>query len=67
MKVQKLIRLGTPGDKSPAVYATDRGTLLIQGYKVDPLYLEGLEGFAAEREGVVEVPEELIALVSKRK
>lgn len=66
MKIRKLVRLGTPANDSPAVYETDRGTLLIQGYKTDAWVKARVEGFAENREEVVEVPSELLALVRRQ-
>lgn len=64
MKASKIVRLGTPAQQSPAVYRTDRGTLLVQGYKVETAQVDGIEGFRPDREAVIEVPVELIRLLS---
>ena len=52
----------TPGDSSPNVYATDRGTFLIQGYKAPQEYRERVHRLL-ENEDVVEIPQSLVALI----
>ena len=66
MKLYKIHRIKTPKKISPAVYGTDRGTLLVQGYKVDDHVRASVEGFAPDREDVIEIPIELLTLVAKR-
>ena len=63
MKAVKLVRLGTPGSSSPAIYKTDRGTLLIQGYKIETEQVDGIEGFRPDTEAVIEIPAELVKLL----
>ena len=51
----------------PTLYRTDRGTIVVQGYKVtDPEALADLRDLA-ENETVVEVPEKLLRFADKEK
>ena len=63
LKPSLLVRLATPGKFSPAVYQTDRGTYLIQGWKVDDKERQQTEDFRADHEEVVEIPPELITKI----
>ena len=66
------MRLEFPGTDSrdgdcPTLYRTDRGTIVVQGYKVtDPEALADLRDLA-ENETVVEVPEKLLRFADKEK
>lgn len=46
--------------KCPGVFKTDRGTLLIQGYRVNRGDISGLDA-VAENEDLVEIPASLLA------
>lgn len=51
----------------PTLYRTDRGTIVVQGYKVtDPEALADLRGLADD-EAVVEIPEKLLRFASKER
>ena len=57
----KLTLLGTESDvgQSPTLYATDRGTLIVQGWRLtDPEVLEAMT--IPDHETVVEIPTELM-------
>ena len=58
----RLTFLGTDseGGKCPTLYKTDRGTIVVQGYKVtDPDALADVRDLA-DNETVVEIPRELL-------
>lgn len=48
-----------PDGNCPAVYLTDRGTLMVRGYAVDPSGQAKIE--VVPGEAVVEIPLELVA------
>lgn len=51
----------------PTLYRTDRGTIVVQGYKVtDPEALADLRDLADD-ETVVEIPEKLLRFASKER
>lgn len=51
----------------PTLYRTDRGTIIVQGYKVtDPEALADLRDLADD-ETVVEIPEKLLRFASEEK
>ncbi|WP_067604492.1 hypothetical protein [Nocardiopsis listeri] len=51
----------------PTLYRTDRGTIVVQGYKVtDPEALADLRDLADD-ETVVEIPEKLLRFASEEK
>ena len=52
------------GGDCPAVYATDRGTLVIQGYVLDPAAVRQLT--LPSGESAVEVPAELLLAAARR-
>lgn len=59
--------LGTDssGGQSPTLFATDRGTLVVQGYRVtDPQGLADL-GEIPEGETLVEIPPELLRFAAE--
>lgn len=63
----KLTFLGTTSEygQSPTLYATDRGTYVVQGWKVDDA--EALaEMKIPSHEGAVEVPSELFRFVPRQ-
>ncbi|MDA2933552.1 hypothetical protein MYX82_04330 [Acidobacteria bacterium AH-259-D05] len=62
MKVKLVLRLNTPKKKSPSVYATDRGTYLVQGYPVAETYKEQVQDLM-DNEDLIEVPADLILLI----
>lgn len=51
-----------PDGNCPAVYLTDRGTLMVRGYAVDPNGQTEIE--VVPGEAVVEIPKELMARVA---
>lgn len=48
-----------PEANCPAIYQTDRGTLMVRGYAVDPSGQTKIE--VVPGEAVVEIPKELVA------
>ncbi|GAA3191872.1 hypothetical protein [Nonomuraea roseoviolacea] len=63
----KLTFLGkeTTGDQSPTLYATDRGTIVVQGWKItDREALETLKD-VPDHETFLEVPRELMRHLPK--
>lgn len=52
----------TPGDQSPAVYKTSRGTYLVQGYKVPGVYRDQARSLI-DTEDLVEVPAHLVQVI----
>ncbi|MDA2933549.1 hypothetical protein MYX82_04315 [Acidobacteria bacterium AH-259-D05] len=65
MKVTSLVRSNTPKKVSPAVYKTDRGTYLVQGYLAAEAYKAYVEDLA-ENEEVIEIPADLIKLLLEK-
>lgn len=58
------IRKDSNGGQSPTLYRTDRGTFVVQGYKVeDPKALETLN--LPNNETAVEVPEALLREIAR--
>ncbi len=58
------IRKDSNGGQSPTLYRTDRGTFVIQGYKVDDA--EALETLSLPlNETAVEVPESLLREIAR--
>ena len=58
MKIERKLAGDCKGGDCPTVYATDRGTLVIQGYVLDPATVRQLT--LPTGEGAVEVPAELL-------
>ena len=52
------------GGECPGVFRTDRGTFLIQGYRVNRGEVSGLGG-VAEDEDLVEIPASLLSEMSQ--
>lgn len=58
MRVTNLATL-CPDGNCPAIYETDRGTLMVRGYAVDPSEQTEIE--VVPGESVIEIPKELVA------
>lgn len=64
MKLDQLVRLDTPSNNSPAIYKSDRGTYLIQGYKIPSEYRDRVRDLV-DNEDVVEIPARLIEAIKE--
>jgi hypothetical protein len=64
MKIVRKLTDNCKGGDCPAVYATDRGTLVIQGYVLDPAAVRQLT--LPTGESAVEVPAELLLAAARR-
>jgi hypothetical protein len=64
MEIKYLAGGPTPGDASPAFYETDRGTYLIQGYRVPEEYRSRVHRLV-EHEDVVEIPKYLVEAIRR--
>ncbi|GAA3754679.1 hypothetical protein [Salinactinospora qingdaonensis] len=60
--------LGTDSEngKCPTLYKTDRGTLIVQGYKVTDTEALGDVRDLADNETLVEIPRELLRYAQER-
>ena len=52
----------TPSNDCPAVYESDRGTYLVQGYRVPTEYIDRVQNLS-ENETVVEIPAHLVKVI----
>lgn len=62
MEIKRLGGPKTPADQCPAIYESDRGTYLIQGYRVPREYLDRVQHLA-DNEDVVEIPANLVEII----
>ena len=60
MEISLLKRIQTPALNSPSIYKTDRGSFLVQGWKVTSEVKSMTEDHRADYEDIVEIPQELI-------
>lgn len=64
MEIRRLAGPLTPQNDCPAIYESDRGTFLIQGYRI-PTEYRGRVSYLKDNEDVVEVPTSLIKLIKE--
>jgi len=64
MEIRKLGGPLTPQNDCPAVYESDRGTFLIQGYRIPGEYRDRVS-YLKDNEDVVEVPASLIRIIKE--
>lgn len=63
MELTRLDGVDTPTRRSPTFYRTDRGTFVIQGWKLDEESKGKAQDFRPSAEDLVEIPEELVHLI----
>lgn len=62
MEIKHLGGPQTPSNDCPAVYESDRGTYLVQGYRIPSEYLARVQNLS-ENETVVEIPASLVKII----
>jgi hypothetical protein len=62
MEIKHLGGPQTPSNDCPAVYQSDRGTYLVQGYRIPEEYRDRVQNLA-DNETVVEIPAHLVEII----